>query len=188
MGTDSVTGKFLRVFPLLTTSLVRFKWTSFIHSNAPRPKIAWMEYRRVPLASHFLMVALLDAAVTLILQPSVETYVISVLGHAGTMLSSIAVVIRGVLEGLSDAPLGLKLNIPVSSMLSDASVFLLDVWMTYLHGILPLLRGIILFILRRVCPFMGISLILTVLHDAFLVSTLYLSCFYLYSKTLYGKY
>eukprot|EP00041_Stephanoeca_diplocostata_P005295 m.59352 g.59352 ORF g.59352 m.59352 type:complete len:382 (+) comp15690_c0_seq2:136-1281(+) len=186
MNGDNFWGKLLHVFPLLTAPLVHTKFIALFAPSVWQQETPADQCRRVTSAKQVFLVVLLDAVLGLLLQPITETYVNLVLQHAGPALSSIAATIRIVLGGLSDAPLGLKLNIPVATMLSDASIFLLDVWMTYLHNVLPFLSGAVQFILKHVCPLMGVSFILTVLHDAFVVSTLYLTCFYLYSKTLYG--
>ena len=160
-----------------------FKWQSLVHVRSlPAPGKA----SKIALLSLATCVYLLDTLVgvaavdTLVwacpkawLEKTLTSYILTSLHWTG-----------GLLEWTTDAPAGLKLNVPLATFISDKLIAILHLWeFFYISFIQLYLTHILSFLLSL--RWLGISVLLAVLYDFLKFLNLCLICFYIFTSRLF---
>lgn len=117
--------------------------------------------------------------------------VISSYVSVGDMYSSfcswtklLAATVHRLLDWLSGAPAGLKLNQPLTQALSAFFSYHVHLWILYLELADPVLRGVAwVLVWLGMC---GVSVQVAILSDLLDLATLHLHCFYIYGARLYN--
>eukprot|EP00040_Diaphanoeca_grandis_P022643 m.122125 g.122125 ORF g.122125 m.122125 type:complete len:350 (-) comp28901_c0_seq6:167-1216(-) len=100
------------------------------------------------------------------------------------ILVEIVGLLRQLLESLMQAPVGLKLNGPLSGFLGRFTLYLLDIWGGFISTSQAQLPRLFQFMTLEVA-YCGISVALAVCQDVIKLLTLHLYCFYVYISTLF---
>ncbi|RDD42048.1 Phosphatidylinositol N-acetylglucosaminyltransferase subunit Q [Trichoplax sp. H2] len=88
------------------------------------------------------------------------------------------------LNWLMGAPVGLKLNKPLSEFLANFFLYHIYVWNGYLQFMRGYLNAIIIVLFSS--SFLGISLFIALLADALSLLTFHMYCFYIYAARIYS--
>ena len=170
----------------IVSQQLSFKWQSLAHVRSlPSPdtrgrasKIALLGLATcVYLLDTMVGVAAVDTLVWACpkawLEKTLTTYILTSLHWTG-----------GLLEWTTDAPAGMKLNVPLATFISDKLIAILHLWeFFYISFIQLYLTHIISFFLSL--RWLGLSVLLAVLYDFLKFLNLCLICFYIFTSRLF---
>lgn len=96
---------------------------------------------------------------------------------------AVVVSVRQLLAALKGFPIGLKLNIELNNFMLGIFTYHIDLWMTFLVLVAPVLHG--LFVPFVAVGAVGLSTQLALLADLLVFVSLHAHCFYIYVAVLY---